>query len=208
MRTKRPFRLWFGLLHLLCSVHLAWAAGATVRNLSVEVRVLSEPMPSASAQQSWSTTAPTTESDWQKILVAPGEKARFEMDNAQAWAWTGAAVRGNGAGSVDGVSQSLQWAHTVRSLECMVRWAGGRQPARLELSLRHAESGRDLAAGTAPDTRSAQVHTVVWVPLGEWFTVARSGPRPLVQPEGSYTSRSAEPGQAQLLQVRVLAPDR
>lgn len=190
-----------------CCAHSAWAAGASARNLSVEVRVLSEPMPSASAQQSWNSTPPAAESDWQKILVASGEKARFEVGSAQAWAWTSAAVRGNGAGSADGVSQSLQWAHNVRSLECMVRWAGGRQPARLELSLHQTDSARDLDEGPIPDTRSANVHTVVWVPLGEWFTVARSGPRPLVQPEGSYTSRSAESRSAQLLQVRVLAPD-
>ena len=176
------------------------------RNMTLELRTIAEAAPATAGQQSWSVGASDTE-EWQKVTVANGEKAQFDFSTAQAWAWTATAVRGNGTGSMDGVSQSLQWAKDSRAMECQVAWAGGSKPARLDLSVLVAASGKGMVDGTTPQARSQQVHTVVWVPLGEWFTLARSGPRPQVSVEGSYSSRTAEQGQAQLLQVRVLAPD-
>lgn len=176
------------------------------RNMTLELRAIAEPAPALGSQQAWGTAAPDSEA-WQKVSVANGEKAQFDFSTAQAWAWTGVAVRGNGAGSADGVGQSLQWARDSRTLECQVAWAGGNKPARLDLSVQVAAGGRGAVDGMPPQTRSQQVRTVVWVPLGEWFTLARSGPRPQVSVEGSYSSRTAEQGQVQLLQVRVLAPD-
>lgn len=176
------------------------------RNLTLELRSIAEAALVPAGQQSWSVAASDTE-EWQKVSVANGEKAQFDFSTAQAWAWTTAAVRGNGTGSADGVSQSLQWAKDSRTLECQVSWAGGSKPARLDVSVQVATSGKSTVEGTALQPRTQQVRTVVWVPLGEWFTLAHSGPRPQVSVEGSYSSRTAEQGQAQLLQVRVLAPD-
>lgn len=176
------------------------------RNMTLELRTLTEAAQVSASQQGWSVAPSDTEA-WQKVSVANGEKAQFDFSTAQAWAWTAVAVRGNGAGSVDGVSQSLQWGRDSRTLECQVRWAGGRKPARLDVAVQVAAGTPGLVEGAAPQTRSQQVRTVVWVPLGEWVTLARSGPRPQVSVDGSYSSRTAEQGQAQLLQVRVLAPD-
>lgn len=176
------------------------------RNMTLELRTLTEAAQVSASQQGWSVGASDTE-EWQKVTVANGEQAQFDFSTAQAWAWTAVAVRGNGAGSVDGVSQSLQWGRDSRTLECQVRWAGGRAPARLDVAVQVAAGAQGTVDGTTPQHRSQQVRTVVWVPLGEWFTLARSGPRPQVSVDGSYSSRTAEQGQAQLLQVRVLAPD-
>lgn len=176
------------------------------RNMTVELRAIAEAAQSGTSQQSWSVAPGDTE-EWQKVTVANGEKAQFDFGTAQPWAWVSAAVRGNGAGSADGVSQSLQWARNSRTLECQVAWPGGSKPARLDVSVQLAAGGQGAVDGTTPQQRTQQVRTVVWVPLGEWFTLARSGPRPTASVDGSYSSRTAEQGQAQLLQVRVLAPD-
>lgn len=219
---RRPSCL--GFLFLFCGTLLApaaaWAqtparsappaatqrAALPHRNLTVELRSVAEAAPGQASQQSWSVAPGDTEV-WQKLTVANGEKAQFDFSTAQPWAWTAAALRGNGAGSVDAVGQSLQWARDSRALECQVSWAGGSKPARLDVAVQVAAGAQGLAEGTTPQHRSQQVRTVVWVPLGEWFTLARSGPRSAVNVEGSYSSRTAEQGQAQLLQVRVLAPD-
>jgi hypothetical protein len=176
-----------------------------VRNMTLELRVVGE-VPAATGTQQWGTSA-AQEEEWQKVTVANGEQARFEFSTAQAWSWTQSAVRGNGAGSVDGVSQSLQWSQDVRALECMVAWGGGAKPARLEVSVQAANGGNGALDGVQPQPVTHKVQTVVLVPLGEWFTLARSGPRPQVQTQGSYSSRSAQASEARLLQVRVLAPD-
>lgn len=219
-----PRSLCFGLLVLLCGALLVPAAGwaqtpvpgakpaakpraaLPQRNMTLEFRSIAEAALAPSGQQSWSVGSSDTEV-WQKLTVANGEKAQFDFSTAQPWVWTAAALRGNGTGSVDGVSQSLQWAKDSRALECQVSWAGGNKPARLDVAVQVAAGAQGLAQGTTPQHRSQQVRTVVWVPLGEWFTLARSGPRPAVNVEGSYASRTAEQGQVQLLQVRVLAPD-
>lgn len=176
------------------------------RNMTLELRSIAEAALAPTSQQSWSVAHGEPE-EWQKVTVANGEKAQFDFTTAQAWAWTTAAVRGNGAGSADGVSQNLQWTRDSRALECQVAWPGGSKPARLEVTVQVAASGKGTVDGTVPQPRTQQVRTVVWVPLGEWFTLARSGPRAQVSVEGSYSSRTAEQGQVQLLQVRVLAPD-
>ena len=176
--------------------------------MTVELRVVGEP-PVASGAQQWAST-PAQEEEWQKVVVANGENARFEFSSAQAWTWVHTAVRGNGAGSVDGVDgvgQSLQWAQDVRVLECLVAWGGGAKPARLEVSVVAGSGGQEAVDGVRPRPVTHKVQTVVLVPLGEWFTLARSGPRPQLQAEGSYSSRSAPSSEARLLQVRVLAPD-
>lgn len=214
----------FGLLVLLCGALLVpavgWAqtpvpgakpaakprAALPQRNMTLELRSISEVALAASDPQRWSVAPGETEV-WQKVTVANGEKAQFDFSTVQPWAWTAAALRGNGTGSVDGVSQSLQWARDSRALECQVSWAGGNKPARLDVAVQVAAAAQGLAEGTTPQHSNQQVRTVVWVPLGAWFTLARSGPRPSVNVEGSYASRTAEQGQAQLLQVRVLAPD-
>lgn len=174
--------------------------------MTLELRSIAEAALAPASQQSWSAVGTDIE-EWQKLTVANGEKAQFEFSSTQPWAWTTAAVRGNGVGSADGVSQSLQWARDSRALECQVAWPGGSKPARLEVTVQVAASGKGTVDGTVPQPHTQQVRTVVWVPLGEWFTLARSGPRAQVSVEGSYSSRTAEQGQVQLLQVRVLAPD-
>lgn len=176
------------------------------RNMTVELRVVDETPPASGAQQ-WGAGAPAPAEEWQRVGVANGEKARFEFSSAQAWAWTHTAVRGNGAGSADAVGQSLQWAQDVRALECEVAWPGGSKPARLAVSVQTQTSGLGSVEGVRPQPARAQVQTVVLVPLGVWFTLARNGPRPALLTEGSYSSRSAAEANAQLLQVRVLAPD-
>ncbi|MDT8991902.1 hypothetical protein RQP54_13605 [Curvibacter sp. APW13] len=175
------------------------------RMLTVELRVGTESTESSTSQQ-WGTRAVADE-EWQKLSVANGEKARFEFAQAQAWAWTHTAVRGNGPGSVDGVGQSLQWTQDLRTMECEVRWPGGNKPARVDVALQVAESGRGLVDGVLPQPRSSKVQTVVLAPLGQWVTLARSGPRPAMQADGAYSSRSAEVAEVRLLQIRVLVPD-
>lgn len=184
---------------------IASKAQLPARNMSLELRVVGD-TPAANGAQQWGSSV-AQEEEWQKVTVVNGEKARFEFGTAQAWGWTHTAVRGNGSGSVDGVGQSLQWAQDVRSLECQVAWAGGAKPARLEVSVQANSGGKGAVDGVLPQPVSNKVQTVVLVPLGEWFTLARSGPRPQLQAEGSYSSRSAQAGEARLLQVRVLAPD-
>lgn len=180
-------------------------SGLPSRMLTVELRMGSEPTDHTGSQQ-WGTR---TEADevWQKLSVANGEKARFEFGQAQTWAWITAAVRGNGTGSVDGVAQSLQWTQDLRAMECEVRWPGGNKPARVDVSVQVAESGKGLVDGALPQPRSSKVQTVVLAPLGQWVTLARSGPRPATLSEGSYSSRSAEVAEVRLLQIRVLVPD-
>lgn len=182
------------------------AATLPQRNMTLELRAIAESAPEQGSSQSWGTALSDGET-WQKVTVANGERAQLAFSTAQAWVWTEAAVRGNGTGSVEGVSQRLQWTSDGRMLECLVAWGGGSKPARLEVSVQVAAGGAGMEEGTAPKPRTQQVRTLVWVPLGAWFTLARSGPRPLASVEGRYSSHTAEQGEAQLLQVRVLAPD-
>lgn len=180
-------------------------AALPARNLTVELRVSSESAPAGAVQQ-WSAAA-QQEEEWQKLTVANGEKARFDMQVSQPWAWPQAVVRGNGTGSVDAVSQNLQWVQDMRALECQVQWTGGNKPVRLDVAVQIASSGMGSVEGVQPQPRRNSVSTVVWAPLGQWFTLARSGPRPAIQAEGSYSSRTAESSEAKLLQIRVLVPD-
>ena len=156
--------------------------------MSLELRVVGD-TPAANGAQQWGSSV-AQEEEWQKVTVANGEKARFEFGTAQAWGWTHTAVRGNGTGSVDGVGQHLQWAQDVRSLECQVAWAGGAKPARLEVSVQANSGGKGTVDGVLPQPVSSKVQTVVLVPLGEWFTLARSGPRPQQQVEGATAAEA------------------
>ena len=103
------------------------------------------------------------------------------------------------ASSVGGaVSQSLTWLQAGQTLVFRPFWRGDNQPVRLEVLVQSSRidqrQGLDL-----PAQHSQQVSTEVSAPLGQWVTLAESGP---VATPGVYRSQDAKEPR-KLLQVRV-----
>lgn len=103
------------------------------------------------------------------------------------------------ASSVGGVvAQSLTWLQAGQTLVFRPVWRGDSQPVRLEVTVQSSRidqrQGLDL-----PAQHSQQVSTEVLAPLGQWVTLAESGP---VATPGVYRSQDAKEPR-KLLQVRV-----
>ena len=103
------------------------------------------------------------------------------------------------ASSVGGaVSQSLTWLQAGQTLVFRPVWRGDSQPVRLEVLVQSSRieqrQGLDL-----PAQNSQQVSTEVLAPLGQWVTLAQSGPQAA---PGVYRSQDAKEPR-KLLQVRV-----
>ena len=71
-----------------------------------------------------------------------------------------------------------QWITTGQSLTLQPRWLGGREPVSLAVSADSSRLDPPVAPGSAelPQRSDARIMTTVNVPLGQWVTLAATGP--------------------------------
>ncbi len=137
-----------------------------------------------------------------QLQLAPGERARFALEQEQPWAWTEAvwapasaaapaaaasapAASASAPGSAGGVLQSLQWSRQVQALECELLPAAARRPppapgaATVGLRLRLLWSGAAQAAATLletpPGSERVALQAELSVPVQQWVLLARGG---------------------------------
>lgn len=202
------------------------------RNMTVELRVVSEDYALATTQASMAkgntvrTQAPQDdEPTVQKVFVMNGERAQLQLTQSMPVQWVKSAVQQTGTttapsgdittSNARGVENAVTWLDAAQSLQVLVRWGGGRAAAVLEVQVEgaavddargagHRPQGQ--ASGQLPSQTRSKLATKVAVPLGEWFTIGVTGARTAVATPGTYGSRAAEPSAVKLMQVRVLAP--
>jgi hypothetical protein len=195
------------------------------RNLTVELRIVSE----AEAQgrgagaQSVGSGAVVVRSQppqdaeptVQKVFVMNGERAHLQVSQAMPVQWVKSAVQQTGTttapsgavttGDTRGVENNVTWLDAAQSLQVLVRWSGGRQPAVIEVQVEGAVI-ETRPEQNMPNQSRTRLATKLAVPLGEWSTIGVTGARSVQQTAGAYSSQSAEPSAVRLMQVRVLAP--
>ena len=204
------------------------------RNLTVELRIVSEAEAqgrTAGAQGGGSGAVVVrsqppqdAEPTVQKVFVMNGERAQLQVSQAMPVQWVKSAVQQTGTttaitgavttGETRGVENSITWLDAAQSLQVLVRWSGGRQPALIEVQVDGAaiETRDDdplakfRAEQNMPNQSRTRLATKLAVPLGEWSTIGVTGARSAQQAAGAYSSQSAEPSAVRLMQVRVLAP--
>jgi hypothetical protein len=218
------FRL-AGFMALLL-VATAVCAKLPVRNMTVELRVLSQ----ADAQTLslvGSTSAgdngyvvrarPVQDGDPQvrKVFVVNGEKAQLKLGLSVPVQWVKTALTqssSNTTASGDvtatggkGVEHTTAWMDVDQSISVLVRWPGGKQPASVEVEVDMASlESRDEK--NVPSQSRSRVATSVLAPLGEWVTIAVTGPRSRPEQLGVYATTASDSEQGKVVQLRVLAP--
>jgi hypothetical protein len=143
----------------------------------------------------------------QSVKVRNGEKASLRFNVSMPMQWiqkiesqtssinvAGTAIQSSGVG----LSNAITWMDAGQSLTVTPRWAGGKQPVKLEIDIQSA-SVDERVGSELPNQTRGQVTTVMSAPLGEWVTVATSGERD--QP-GVYSS-SASGTVPRIVQIRV-----
>jgi hypothetical protein len=151
----------------------------------------------------------------QKVFVMNGERAQLHVSQAMPVQWVKSAVQQTGTttattgavttGETRGVENSITWLDAAQSLQVLVRWGGGRQPAVIEVQVEGAAI-ETRPEQNMPNQSRTRLATKLAVPLGEWSTIGVTGARSAQQVAGAYSSQSAEPSAVRLMQVRVLAP--
>lgn len=99
------------------------------------------------------------------------------------------------------VTNAVKWMDAGQEIKLQAQWPGARQPVKVALEIESAsvqgQTGADL-----PAQSSSRFATTVSAPLGQWVSIAFTGPS---RQSGVYGS---EPGSdpRRVLQIRVLAP--
>lgn len=190
---------------------LATAAFAKlpVRNMTVELRVLSESSPAGTVPGGTvvrTYPAQDRELEIQKVYVMNGERAQLKLGASMPLQWVKSAVSGQGfTGQGQGVDNAVTWMDAGQSLAVKVSWPGGRQPAVVEVEVDTA-AVEARAGYNLPSQSRSRIATMVVTPLGEWSTIAVTGGRSAPEQAGVYSTRPLESDGAKLVQVRVLAP--
>jgi hypothetical protein len=198
------------LLAPLCAGALAQTAALPQRNLRAELRwVDSSQLERRAAEASGSVTigtgvAPagqvTLRSDsraaegevLQQVLVLNGGTAQVRLAQAVPLQWV-EAVQGPRGGAVAVLRQT--WVEAATGVVLRPRWPGGGAPVELEVS-----------AEVSTGLQQAVTGTRVLVPLGEWFTVARSDTQSQASQRGTLSTHDVARSQQRELQVRVSLP--
>lgn len=155
----------------------------------------------------WQTQSETRTT--QQIRVLNGARARLLVGRSQpytAWQWAYAPVQAHGPDAPRGGVQV--WGQTVwldlgQGLNIRPSWPGGQAPVTVELAARKSEQ-----SGYAPDgqVQYSEVLSTVAVPLGEWFTVARSGHSAQQTRRGTLSTDSIDNSLSEQLDIRITAP--
>jgi hypothetical protein len=218
------FRL-AGFLALLLAA-TAVCAKLPVRNMTVELRVLSQADAQAATLAGQASagdngyvvrarSSQDGEPQIRKVFVMNGEKAQLKLGLSVPVQWVKTALTpslSNTATSGDtaltagkGVEYSTAWMDVGQGISVLVRWPGGKQPAVVEVDV-------DMAAleprggENVPSQSRSRVVTSVLTPLGEWATIAVTGPRQVPEQSGVYATTTSESELGKVVQIRVLAP--
>jgi hypothetical protein len=199
-------------------VATAVSAKLPVRNMTVELRVLTESspagwVPGGSVVRTYSPQ--DREMEIQKVYVQNGERAQLKLNASQPMQWVKTAVQqsvstSSAAGDTSatkgqGVESAVTWMEAGQGLSVKVSWPGGKQAAVVEVEVESATVDARTGQNLPSQTRS-RIATTVLAPLGEWSTIAVTGGRTALEQPGVYSTRALESDGAKLVQVRVLAP--
>jgi hypothetical protein len=196
----------------------AASAKLPVRNMTVELRVLTEASPAGMVQGGSvvRTYSPQDrEMEIQKVYVQNGERAQLKLIASQPMQWVKTAVQQSGSSSSaagdtsatkgQGVENAVSWLDAGQGIFVKVSWPGGKQAAVVEVEVETAAVDARAGQNLPSQTRS-RIATTVVAPLGEWSTIAVTGGRTALEQPGVYSTRALESDGAKLVQVRVLAP--
>lgn len=210
----------FRVLAMTAILLVATAASAKlpVRNMTVELRVLTESSPAGlvlggSVVRTYSPQ--DREMEIQKVYVQNGERAQLKLNTSQPMQWvktavqqsmsTSSATGDTSATRGQGVESAVTWMDAGQGLSVKVSWPGGKQAAVVDVEVE--ATAVDARAGhNLPSQARSRIATTVLAPLGEWSTIAVTGGRTTVEQPGVYSTRALESDGAKLVQVRVLAP--
>jgi hypothetical protein len=170
----------------------------------------------------------------QMLQVLNGQQAKLYVGKQvgrQSWqiVWappSGGGGGGGGGGGTDtgsahGGSHGLQsqttWVDLGEGLVVRPRWAGGRQPVKLDIEARSSRAlnpDARLGSGFEPDGQvgRTEVSTTLALPLGQWTLIARSGQAGASvggqagRSGTNLSTRSLDEGGGQALWVRVSLP--
>lgn len=200
------------------------SAKLPVRNMTVELRVVTPsesvgPMVSASpgvgAYVVRSQPPQVHGPEIQKVYVMNGERAQVKLNQSMPLQWVKAAVtRASSATTAvgdtsnaegKGVENAISWTESGQGLAVQVRWPGGKQPAVVEVDVDTAGADAHADQSLPKQSRSRFATTVV-TPLGEWATIAVTGPKAPLEQAGVYSTHALDADATQLVQIRVLAP--
>jgi len=200
----------FATLTLACLLPTATLAAAPRRDLTVELRQVREGQENADAAggaYTVSTASRSADFTPQQVRVRSGEKASLSMNQSMPLQWvqkiesqsaTLSAASASASSNAGGVTQAVTWMESGQSLSVTPHWAGGKQPAKLELEMLAAVVD-ERTSSDLPATNRQRVATTITAPLNQWITIASSGKatRP-----GSYSSAGSGEGRM-LVQIRV-----
>jgi hypothetical protein len=133
----------------------------------------------------------------QQVLVLNGGSAQVRLSQAVPLQWV-EAVQGPRRSA--GVLRQT-WVEVTAGVVLRPRWPGGAAPVDLEVVAEAPIGG----AETANPGREV-IGTRVLVPLGEWFTLARSDTQRAVSERGTLSTRDIERSAQRELQVRISRP--
>lgn len=208
----RPLTRSFATLALACLLPAAAPAQAPNRDLTIELRQVREGQEDAdTAGGAYTVGTATRSADFapQQVRVRNGEKASLAVNQSMPMQWvqkiesqsaTLSAASVSASSNAGGVTQAVTWMESGQNLSVTAHWAGGKQPAKLDIEMLAAvvdeRTGSDL-----PATNRQRLSTTITAPLQQWVTIASSGKpaRP-----GSYSSTGSSEGRT-LVQIRVNA---
>lgn len=189
------------------------SAKLPVRNMTVELRVVAQTETADVVVR----TRPVQEHDLeiQKVFVMNGERAQVKLNRSMPLQWVKTAVSRTSSSTTaagdassaegKGVENAITWVDAGQGLAVQVRWPGGKQPAVVEVEV-DTTAAEAPASHPLPSQARSRFATTVAVPLGEWSTIAVTGPKAAPVQSGVYSTRAVEADPAQLVQLRVLAP--
>ncbi|HEY6134733.1 MAG TPA: hypothetical protein VIW70_12195 [Rubrivivax sp.] len=128
----------------------------------------------------------------QQVLVLNGGTAQVRLSQAVPLQWV-EAVQGPRGGAVAALRQT--WVEAATGVVLRPRWPGGAAPVELEVDAEVSTGAQQAVTGTQ-----------VLVPLGEWFTVARSDTQSQTVQHGTLSTREVARSRQRALQVRVSLP--
>lgn len=183
-------------------------------DLTIELRQIREGQEGAQAPTAGHTytagaASPSADFAPQEIRVRSGDKASLSLNQSQPLQWVQrietastslSAASASASSRSGGVTQAVTWMESGQSLTVTPHWAGGKQPAKLEIEMLAAQVD-DRTGADLPATQRRHLSTTVTAPLNQWVTIATSGKS--AKP-GTYSSTGSYEGRV-LVQIRVSA---
>jgi hypothetical protein len=180
---------------------------SVARDLTIELRQVREGQEGAAYTAG--TAAQGADFTPQQMRVRSGEKASLSLNQSQPLQWVQrietasaslSAASASASSQSGGVTQAVTWMESGQSLSVTPHWAGGKQPAKLEIEMLAAHVD-DRTGADLPATQRRHLSTTVTAPLNQWVTLATSGQ---TAKPGTYSSTGTSEGRV-LVQIRVSA---